>query len=491
MKNYQKCKPNILVIGDLMIDSYLWGKSDRVSPEAPVPIVDISDKSEVLGGAGNVVRNLVALGANVSVASVIGDDEDGRQLKSMLEELKVDSSAILIDRDRKTTKKSRVIASNQQVIRFDSESKEDIDEEIEKELLSLIEDKLSDIDTILISDYAKGLLTKSFTQSIIKLARDANIRVLIDPKGRDYSKYKGATAITPNKKEASEASGILIEDRESLKRAGFYLKEKLELERVIITLSEEGIAIFGDEMRIIPTVAKEVYDVTGAGDTVIATLGFIRACGGDIDEAAHIANSASAVVVGKIGSATATWEEIIEYERVLHEPTAEFRIKSEDEIAKIVKRLKADKKRVVFTNGCFDILHIGHIKYLEKARAMGDILIVGLNSDESVKRLKGESRPINSEYDRAYLISALEVVDYVTIFNEDTPYELIKAIEPDILVKGGDYEGKEVVGSDIAKEVHLVDFIEGKSTSSIIEKILSKKGCRWSKIKNSLSSLFQ
>lgn len=472
MHNYQKASPRLLVVGDFMIDHYLWGKSERISPEAPVPVVDIYKESEVLGGAGNVVNNLVALGARVEVASVIGDDSNAQRLISMLKELGVGVGTLLTKDNRTTTKKSRVIASHQQVIRFDSEIKEPLDLKSEEELLKGVETLLKEgIDTILLSDYAKGVLTNSFTQKIITLAKSYGIRVIVDPKGKDYSKYRGASAITPNKKEASEATGILISDRDSLKEAGFRLKEELGLERAIITLSEEGIAIFAEDMEIIPTVAQEVYDVTGAGDTVLATLGYVRACGGSIDEAVRIANAAAAVVVAKIGSATATWDEIISYEKALYESTTEYRIKSREDLVKRVKELKRDGKKIVFTNGCFDILHLGHVKYLEKASSFGDILIVGVNSDESVKRLKGKERPVNPQYDRAYLLSALDAVDYVTIFDEDTPYELIKLIEPDVLVKGGDYKNKEVVGSDIAKELRLVDFVDGKSTTNIINKM--------------------
>ncbi|WP_457606245.1 D-glycero-beta-D-manno-heptose-7-phosphate kinase [Nitratifractor sp.] len=484
MHNYLSCHPHLLVLGDLMIDHYLWGKTERISPEAPVPVVDVSQESEVLGGAGNVVNNLVALGAQVRVASVIGPDENGVRLRRMLDGLGVESSMLIEEPGRRTTRKSRVIASHQQVIRFDSETRQPITPRSEDRLLELLEEAMGEIDTLLISDYGKGVLSERLTQGAIRLARERGVRVMVDPKGRDYSKYRGATAITPNKKEASEATGIPIVDEASLRQAGFRLKEELGLERAIVTLSEEGMAIFGEEMRIIPTVAREVYDVTGAGDTVIATLGFVRACGGEIDEAARIANAAAAVVVGKLGSATATWEEILAYEASLHTSATDERIRSREEIAETVERLRQQGKKIVFTNGCFDILHLGHVKYLETARSFGDVLIVGLNSDASVRRLKGESRPVNPQYDRAYLLAALEAVDYVTIFDEETPYELLKRIRPDILVKGGDYEGKEVVGSDLAGEVRLVDFVEGRSTTKIIEKIGNQDergGGRWVK----------
>ncbi|WP_457592291.1 D-glycero-beta-D-manno-heptose-7-phosphate kinase [Hydrogenimonas sp.] len=475
MRRYQNLAPRVMVIGDLMIDHYLWGKTERISPEAPVPVVDVQKETEVLGGAGNVVSNLVALGAKVRVASAIGEDANGRRLAGMLETLGVDTGALIFDRARKTTRKSRVIASHQQVIRFDSETRQEVEEETRRRLLEAVRQGLGTSDIVLLSDYGKGVLGEEVTQGVIRMAKEAGVKVLVDPKGRDYSKYRGATLVTPNKKEASEATGISIVDDRSLEEAGFRLKRELELEMAMITLSEEGMAIFDRSMRTIPTVAREVYDVTGAGDTVLSTLGYVLACGGQIDEAARIANAAAAVVVGKLGSATATWDEIIEYETTLHESTTEHRIKSREALAKSVERLKNEGKRIVFTNGCFDILHLGHVRYLEKAKSFGDVLIVGVNSDASVRGLKGEDRPVNPEYDRAYLLAALDAVDYVTIFGEETPYELIRTLEPDVLVKGGDYEGKEVVGSDIAKEVRLVDFVEGKSTTKIIEKIGKKE----------------
>jgi len=455
-----------------MIDHYLWGKTERISPEAPVPVIDVQKENEMLGGAGNVVNNLVSLGAIVEVASVIGSDAVGERLKNILEDLDVGTYALLGDRKRMTSIKSRVMASHQQVVRFDNESRYDIDGKSEKILLDRINELLDKgIDTILLSDYGKGVLTKTLTQEVIASARRLNIKIMVDPKGTDYAKYYGATAITPNRKEAGEATGISIVDTESLKKAGFHLKETLGLDRVIVTLSEEGMAVFGEEMRLIPTVAREVYDGTGAGDTVIATLGYVGACGGNIDEAARIANAAAAVVVAKLGSATASWEEIFDYERSLHQSTTEHRIQQRGAISETVKRLRRDGKKIVFTNGCFDILHLGHIRYLEKAKSFGDVLIVGLNSDESVKRLKGKDRPVNSQYDRAYLLAALESVDYVTIFGEDTPYELLETIRPDILVKGGDYAGKEVVGRELAGQLRIVEFVEGRSTTGIIEKM--------------------
>ena len=321
------------------------------------------------------------------------------------------------------------------------------------------------------SDYGKGVLTEQLTKKIISIVNKNNKKVLIDPKGKNYSKYRGAYLLTPNKKEVSEAISIDIEDEKSLLLAIKKLKEDCKLEISLITLSEDGIAIFDRSLRIKPTVAREVFDVTGAGDTVLASIGFGLSCGLDIDDCVSFANLAAGVVVGKLGSATVTLNEIIEYESSLNKFTSYSHIKSLEEIETLSKELRDKGKKLVFTNGCFDILHVGHVKYLETAKSFGDVLILGLNSDNSVKRLKGQSRPINTYEDRAYTLTALESVDYVVVFEDDTPHDLIKVVKPHILVKGGDYEGKNVVGQDLVDELKLVQFIEGRSTTKTIQRI--------------------
>lgn len=468
-------QPSILVVGDLMIDHYLWGKCERISPEAPVQIVSIEKETSVLGGAGNVIHNLIDLGAKAEVLSVIGDDENAKELKQLLADAKVSSDGLIIQRKRSTSKKSRIIASHQQVLRYDKETTNPIDEAQERQIITLFKADLVKYDLIILSDYGKGVLTPALTQALIVLCREADKKILIDPKGSDFSKYKGATLLTPNKKEAIEASGIHIVDDESLEKTIRTIKESCKLDISLITLSEEGIALYDDTLRKHPTVAREVFDVTGAGDTVIASLGFALASGYDIDESVKFSNLAAGVVVGKIGSATATLDEIIEYESSLNKSTSDSHIKSLEEITLLSSELKKRGKKIIFTNGCFDILHVGHVKYLEVAKSYGDVLILGLNSDESVRRLKGESRPVNCEDDRAYILASLEAVDYVVKFYDDTPYELIKAVQPHILVKGGDYEGKKVVGEDIADELRLVEFVEGKSTTKTIERIQNDK----------------
>jgi len=466
--------PKVLVVGDLMIDHYLWGKCERISPEAPVQVVNVGSETKLLGGAGNVVHNLVALGAEVDVISVIGGCEISNELKALLKDINVRPDYLIEQKDRITSKKSRIIASQQQVVRYDRESVDPISKNSQDSLLSIYKKILNDYDVVLLSDYGKGVLTSELTQMLIKIAKKNNIKVLVDPKGLNYSKYAGAYLLTPNKKEASEATQININSNESLLQAITELKKLCHLNVSLITLSEQGVAIFDNSLRVHPTVAREVFDVTGAGDTVLASLGFALSCGYEIDQAVEFANLAAGVVVSKIGSATATLDEIIEYQSSLHQSTSDVHIKTWDEIELLSKKLKTNGKKLVFTNGCFDLLHTGHVRYLETAKSYGDVLILGLNSDRSVNALKGNSRPINNQQDRAYILAALDAVDYVVIFDEDTPYDLIKKIRPHILVKGGDYKGKNVVGHDLVDELKLVQFVEGKSTTETIKQIRSK-----------------
>ena len=474
MFNLQGKSPKLLVIGDLMIDHYLWGSCERISPEAPVQVINVDNESTVLGGSGNVINNLKALGAQVDVISVIGGCKTSDELKILLNDINVNSKYLITQKDRITSKKSRIIAAQQQVVRYDRESTDEISTKSQTTILNTFKKIITNYDAVLLSDYGKGVLTADLTQSLIAIANDNNKKVLIDPKGLDYSKYKGAYLLTPNKKEASEATQINVHDDATLTQAITQLKTNCDLDVSLITLSEQGVAIYDDhddELRIHPTVAREVFDVTGAGDTVLASLGFALSCGLDIDNSVEFANLAAGVVVGKIGSATATLNEIIEYESSLNKSTSDEHIKTLDEIIALSTELKSRDKKIVFTNGCFDLLHAGHVRYLETAKSFGDMLILGLNSDRSVTVLKGEGRPINTQLDRAYILAALEAVDYVVIFDEDTPYDLIKAIKPHVLVKGGDYEGQDVVGQDIADELKLVQFVDGKSTTKTIEKI--------------------
>jgi D-beta-D-heptose 7-phosphate kinase / D-beta-D-heptose 1-phosphate adenosyltransferase len=471
MINLKNKRPNILVIGDLMIDHYLWGSCEKISPEAPVQIVNINSENILLGGAGNVINNLKKLGAKVDVISVLGECKISQDIGQLLRSIDVDTQYLITQKDRLASKKSRIVASQQQVVRFDRESKEAISKISETKILDFFNKIVSNYECILLSDYGKGVLTRKLTQSLIKIANNHNKKILVDPKGEDFSKYKNAYLLTPNKKEASAATQIKITSKETLEQAIIKLKSKCNLAVSLITLSEDGIALLDEKLIIHPTVAIEVFDVTGAGDTILASLGFALGCNYSINDAVKFANLAAGIVVGKVGSATASLNEIIEYEANFHPISNESQIKNLDEITTIAKELKDKDKKIIFTNGCFDILHAGHVKYLEQSKNLGDILIIGLNSNHSVSLLKGDQRPINDEMDRAIILSSLKSVDYVVIFDEDTPYNLIKAIKPHILVKGGDYKGKRVVGDDIANELKYINFIKNKSTTKLIEKI--------------------
>ena len=463
-------KPNILVVGDLMVDHYLWGSCEKISPEAPVQIVKVSSENILLGGAGNVVRNLTTFGATVDVISVIGECENSNQIINLLNAIGVNSEYLIRETNRIASKKSRIVASQQQVVRFDKESNEEIDSTSEIKILRLYKKIINNYDCVLFSDYGKGVLKNELTQSLIQIANINKKKVLVDPKGSNFSKYKGAYLLTPNRKEASKATNIEINSQENLEKAITSLKSLCDLEVSLITLSEDGIALLSDSLTIHPTSAKEVYDVTGAGDTILASLGFALGCDYNINDAVKFANIAAGIVVGKIGSSTASLDEIDNHEKNLY-LSNESQIKSLDEISNIADNHRAKGEKIIFTNGCFDILHSGHVKYLEESKKLGDILIVGLNSNNSVSLLKGQNRPINDEIDRAKIISSLKPVDYVVIFNEETPFNLIKSINPNVLVKGGDYIGKKIVGADVVEEVKIIDLIEGRSTSKTIDKI--------------------
>jgi len=471
LKELKEKNPNIIVIGDLILDKYLWGNCDRISPEAPVQIIDIDSDSYFLGGAGNVANNLISLGANVTILSVVGQCGTASKITDLLKTAKVNSKHIIFEKNRRTSQKTRLISSQQQVIRFDRETLNDISEDSQDNLIAIFSSIVNDYDFVVLSDYGKGVLTEKLTQSIIKISKENDVKLIVDPKGSDYSKYKGAYTITPNKKEAVLATGINITDTESLTNALIQLKDNLKLDKSLITLSHDGIAAYDIELKEFPTSAIEVFDVTGAGDTVIASLAFALSSGLSFENAIKLSNLAAGVVVAKIGSATASIEEIIEFESKLHKSSFEDHIKDRREIKKILDSNKILGKKIVFTNGCFDILHIGHVKYLQEAKRLGDILVVGINSDSSVRKLKGSPRPFNSEEDRSSIIASLESVDYVVIFDEETPEKLIKFLLPDTLVKGGDYQNQTIAGQEFVNEVKLINFVEGKSTTSVIEKI--------------------
>lgn len=473
-------KKRILVVGDSMIDVYFNGSVNRISPEAPVPVFLKRDKERiVLGGAANVSANLVTANQNVSIMTVIGNDDNGRNFEQMINKIGIDSSLILKSSSRCTTVKTRFLAeNNQQLLRLDIEDKKDISVVEEKLLIEMLENNIKSFDLIIISDYLKGLLTYSFIQKVIKMANYYKIKTIIDVKDPHIDKYVGAFLLKPNLKELNDLTKMSVETDDEIIEASKVLCEKCKCEYVLTTCGSRGM-IFVDKKGIynkVKCVPVDVYDVTGAGDTVIAYLGACMANDIDIIQSIFIANLAAGVQVSKVGTSTVYWNEIKQH---MLEQTDErvnsYKIIEINAIEKL-KRINSGKK-IVFTNGCFDILHIGHIRYLKKASKLGEILIVGVNSDLSVKRLKGDERPINTEQDRIEVLAALDFVDYVILFDEDTPYKLIKEIRPDVLVKGADYKPEDVVGKDIVEEnggkLELISFVDGKSTTNLINKIRS------------------
>lgn len=466
-----------LVIGDLMLDEYLWGKTERISPEAPVQIVDIEREDLRLGGAGNVINNLATLGCQVEVVGVVGEDLDGRQLAERLRAQGIVTDGLIFEAQRTTTRKTRILASHQQMLRIDREVRAPIAAASEERLLASVHERIGRCDVILISDYLKGVLTDRVTAEIIRLGRERLIPVVVDPKGTDYRKYRGATLLTPNRKETQLATGMPVGDEKSLQAAGRSLCATLEIAALLITRSEEGMSVFHADgrQRHLPTVAREVFDVSGAGDTVLALMGAGLAAGLDVESAARVANLAAGIVVGKLGTSTVTADELLR-DSINHYDDPNAKIHDREMLGRILAEERRNGRRVVFTNGCFDLLHVGHVKYLQQARRLGDLLVLGLNSDASIQRLKGPKRPLIDEEERAHILAALGCIDYVVLFDEDTPYELIRTLRPDILVKGGDYTAETVVGRDLVESwggsVELIQFVDGKSTTRIIEKIL-------------------
>ena len=469
-------KKNILVVGDIMLDKYLIGDVNRISPEAPVPVFNKKRERAVLGGAANVAANLIAANQSVSVMSIIGQDECGEIILKILDNNGIDKSLIL-KLNRKTTEKTRFLAlNNQQLLRLDIEDTECIQKYECNLMLNNLEQYIGGFDLILLSDYMKGLLTQELCQGVIKMAQNNHIPVVVDVKDPKYGKYYGATLLKPNLNELRLLTGRKAQTDEEIVEASEELRKRSNCQYVLTTLGARGMVLVGDgEPFFIKALAKEVFDVSGAGDTTIAYLAACMANSLSIREAVKISNYAAGIQVGKVGTSSVSLHEVRDL--ISSEDNGiSHKILTFEDAMKL--RINNANKKIVFTNGCFDILHVGHKRYLQQAATMGDILVVGLNSDSSVTRLKGPSRPVNCEQDRAEMLSAFSFIDYVVIFNEDTPYELIKIIQPDVLVKGGDYKPDEVVGKDIVEarggRLELISFVEGKSTTNIIN-IINKK----------------
>ncbi|WP_163577096.1 bifunctional D-glycero-beta-D-manno-heptose-7-phosphate kinase/D-glycero-beta-D-manno-heptose 1-phosphate adenylyltransferase HldE [Halomonas faecis] len=463
----------VLVVGDVMLDRYWYGGTSRISPEAPVPVVRVEDTEDRPGGAANVALNITALGGQASLAGLVGDDAHADELARRLETSEV--NAYLSRRPgMPTITKLRVMSRNQQLIRLDFE--EGLGVADTGELMERVAEALPAADLVILSDYGKGTLNR--IETLIEMVRAAGKRVLIDPKGSDFTKYRGASVITPNLTEFEAVVGPCHSDSD-LATKGEALRVELELEALLITRSEKGMTLIreGHEPLHLPTRAREVFDVTGAGDTVIGVLGLALAAGHAFPEAMMLSNLAAGLVVAKPGTATLSIAEL--YTALQGDKLAEFGVIAEAPLVEAVRAAQARGERVVMTNGCFDILHAGHVAYLEHARELGDRLIVAVNDDASVARLKGLKRPINTLARRMQVLAGLGAVDWVVPFGEDTPQRLIEAVLPDVLVKGGDYRPEQIAGGEAVRaaggEVRVLDFEDGVSTTAMIATILDRE----------------
>lgn len=470
----------ILVVGDIMLDRYIWGEVERISPEAPVPVVHAMHRNERPGGAANVAMNIAGLGARAVLLGFCGNDEDGSTLESRLKEAGVAAPLTRVTA-HPTTTKLRILSGRQQMLRLDTEQVSGYPPEAYASLIAGIEAALQTVDAVVLSDYAKGCLSEQVCQSVIQAANRRGIPVLVDPKQRNFSRYRGATTICPNLSELAAAVGISAGETDALLAAGQTLIPELRLQWLVTTMSDKGIAVLRKDSRwIAPAEARQVFDVSGAGDTVIAILALALASKLEIETAAQLANVAAGIVVGKVGTVP------VQREELLTSLTTEIGLKAEEKVLTLdplkvrIAAWRSVGQRVVFTNGCFDLLHIGHITLLENARREGDRLVVAINSDSSVRDLKGPTRPIVGERERGRILAALAAVDAVIVFHDATPLRLITELRPDVIVKGGDYSEDQVVGAAEVRSwggrVKIVPTVEGFSTTKLIARATSDSG---------------
>lgn len=460
----------ILVVGDVMLDRYIHGHVSRISPEAPVPVLSVTGRTHSPGGAANVAANLAGLGCSVALWAVTGSDEEGKILSSLTENSLVETF-FQIESSRPTTTKTRIVAENRQLVRCDEESTAPLSQITEDTLLASLKPHLAGADGLILSDYDKGLFKGGLSRQIIDLAHRAGIPIYADPKGTDWERYRGADWVTPNEKELTALKNP--EDERDLPSVAHALRKSFAIAKLLVTMGSRGMALF-DEGRYhaIPAPkVREVYDVSGAGDTVIALLAAALASGFSEEEALELANTAAGVVITRAGTVPVTVEDLISVAKA----GLGSKVFTPDEASAMAKLWRRRGETLVFTNGCFDLLHPGHISLLRRAAEEGDRLIVGLNSDQSVKKLKGPNRPALNQDDRAALLSALQYVDMVVIFSEETPLALIESLVPHVLVKGGDYAPETVVGRKFVEDrggrVVIVPLLEGRSTTSIIESL--------------------
>ena len=478
-------QPRVLVVGDLMLDRYVWGDAERISQEAPVILLHADRREERLGGASSVATMLRALGARVTLSGVVGNDFDGARIRQMLTDLGIDREGVINDPDRPSTVKERYIGRAQhrhpqQMLRVDYEDRSALSLDMAGQLTGVLHQLVRKVDIVLVSDYDKGVCTPQVMAGMIAEARALGLRVLVDPlRGTDYRKYHGSTAITPNRLEASLATGRRLHGTADIMEAAGQLQEHLDLEAAIITLDKDGMALKHRDGRqkILATRPRQVYDITGAGDMVLSVLGMALAAGADYEAAIALANVAGGLEVEKIGVATVTRDEIL---RDLlrgsgSQAGGNDKFLTMEALSHELDSRRRLGQRIAFTNGCFDVLHAGHVQYLQEARAQADLLVVALNSDASIRTLKGDKRPVQPLDARAKVLAGLQAVDYVVVFDESTPLEVIKAIKPDVLIKGADYRKDEVVGAEFVEayggRVHLAALREGYSTTRLLERM--------------------
>ena len=470
----------IMVVGDLMIDEYLWGEVDRISPEAPVQVVSVHRESLTLGGAGNVVNNLVALGADVCTVGVVGTGRNAHRLLELFRAKHLDTRGIVQEPLRTTTRKTRVIGGSQHVLRIDRESRTEVSPATLDAVVRFVEERMPVVDLVLISDYGKGLVTEPLLRRLTAAARLHDKPTVADPKGLDFTKYRGVFLLTPNQKEAALASGIEIVDADTLDRAGRKILETAAVESLLITCGKDGMALFrpGLDPHRIRSRARQVFDVSGAGDTVLAVLGLALAAGNPLVHAAAVANTAAGIVVGKVGTATVSVEEL---SQSLADDRGDLPAKHKtlDELSEIASGLKAAGKKIVLTNGCFDLIHGGHVEMLAASKRLGDVLIVALDNDASVQRLKGPGRPVIAARERVRILGAMDAVDYVTVFASRDLETLVNAVRPDVLTKGSNFTRQSVKSHErvekLGGRVVLIPVSGDLSSTKIIRDIKNGK----------------
>jgi D-beta-D-heptose 7-phosphate kinase / D-beta-D-heptose 1-phosphate adenosyltransferase len=467
----------VLVFGDVMLDRFVYGSVERISPEAPIPVMNVERTVDMLGGAANVARNVATLGGTALLIGVVGQDSTAQAMRAQLSMIPTIQARLVTDESRPTTAKTRHVADRQQILRSDVESKAPLNEATAAEVLTQFRTLLPSADAVIISDYAKGVLTDAVTAAAIAASRDAGKAVLVDPKSRNFSKYRGASVLTPNKHELELACGHECSSDEQVVSGARALLASAQCDAMVVTRGKSGMSIVRSDgtAEHIRTVAKEVYDVSGAGDTAVATMGLSLAHGAQIVHAAQLANAAAGVVVGKYGTASVTAGEVIARLGLAEEGQLTSKHFSLDSVQQQVTRWREMGLKIAFTNGCFDLLHPGHLSLLNQAKKSADRLVIGLNSDLSVRRLKGPERPVQGEVARATVLASLKAVDAVVIFAEDTPLELIDALAPDVLVKGSDYTVDKVVGAELVQQrggkVLLAELVPAQSTTSTIARM--------------------